>query len=428
LAPKDSIPSSEKSASRPLRIAFISTMPPDRGNLAEYGGHFSRALSQCDGVERVDVLANIVPNAPEHESIAPGLNVRRVWRLNSSWSIRNIVRHAQSLQPDIVHLNAGIRTWGRSKSASLFGAELPMRLRQAGLHVVTTLHTIGDTVRLDQLNIGPLTRWGMHLASWLYLKSHAVTVTLVSMQHALEDRFGASNVAHIPHGTYGARVNQVPFVQQPRILTFGFWGAFKDADLLISAVQTLRREGLPAELVLGGGAHPYFPEIYHRLVQRYQALPFVRFTGYLPEHELTELFTSVSVVVLPYRTNAGASGVLNLCRSYGRPVIISNEPGLLEQLRHEGGSGLVFDNQASLVDALKQVLTQPELQQKMGEANLRVAHQMNIATQANEVVKLLRRVCAEGQLNTPSTERPSHTLASSPHIIDKATLVSSAGC
>ena len=373
----------------PLHVVVVSTYPPDRGNLAEYGFHVSHALSTAEGVARVTVIANRVAGAPETEVVSPTLTVRRRWSLDEPTSFVAIATEATALNADVVYVNAGIRTWGKSRRASIAGAAVPLGLRMAGHKVVTTLHTIGDTVRLDRMGVGKATQLGMRVASHLYLRSNLVTVTMPSMQAALQ-AMGSDNVAHLSHGTWGAKVTSPPVIATPRILSFGFWGAFKDADLLVESTRQLRESGVPAELVLGGGAHPYFPEIYRELVARYSSSPFVKFTGYVPEAELSKLFTSVSVVVLPYRTNAGASGVLNLCRSYGRPVVLSNEAALLEQLRFEGGSALVFDDQPSLVDSLRQVLTDEKLAASMGESNLAVARRVTLETQAHKLARIFR--------------------------------------
>lgn len=370
-----------------LKIAFITTFPPDRGNLAEYGAYISRAMAQNADVERVEVLANRLPAETNITELGPKLLVRRCWQQNDPVSVSALVNVCHELAPDLVHINCGIRTWGVSRRANLAGAALPSLLRARRLKVASTLHTIGDTVRLDQHGVDRVTRMGISMASWMYLQSNLVTVTLESMRRVLHDRFKARNVVHVSHGTYGARVEAPPMPDRPRILTFGFWGAFKDADLLVHATESLRARGLDVELVLGGGAHPYFPEIYDRLRQKYGTLPFVRMTGYVPEENLHELFTSASVVVLPYRTNAGASGVLNLCRSYGRPVVVSNEPGLLEQLGVEGGRALVFDTNESLVEHLHHLLSDVGLQREMGQANLDVARRMTIETQADLFIK-----------------------------------------
>jgi glycosyltransferase involved in cell wall biosynthesis len=364
-----------------LHVVVVSTFPPDRGNLAEYGWHMSRALATAPGIARVTVLANEVASAPEAETI-DGIEVRRVWRLNEPLTFLNIGRWARRSGADVAWVNAGIRTWGKSRRASAAGASVPGALRLLGVPVVTTLHTIGDTVALDRMGVGRVTQAGMRVASYAYLQSNVVTVTMPSMQAALIDTMGARNVAHVAHGTWGARVAHPPDPERLRILSFGFWGAFKDADLLAEATAELRTSGIDVELVLGGGPHPYFPEIYQRLVDRHAKDTHVRFTGYVPENELADLFRSVSLVVLPYRTNAGASGVLNLCRSFGLPTAISNEPALLEQLRFEGGSALVFEDHDSLIDALKRLLNDAKLRRQMGEANLAVARRVTIESQA----------------------------------------------
>lgn len=371
----------------PLHIVVVTTYPPDRGNLAEYGFHVSEALAAAHGVGKVTVIANQVAGAPDDEVVNPRLSIRRRWVLDEPASFFAIAREAAKLKADVVYVNAGIRTWGKSRVASIAGAAVPLGLRAAGHKVVTTLHTIGDTVRLDRMGVGKVTQLGMRVASHLYLRSNLVTVTMPSMQTAL-CAMGGSNVAHLSHGTWGAKVASPPVVPTPRILSFGFWGAFKDADLLVESTRALRESGVPAELVLGGGPHPYFPEIYQELVHRYKSASFVKFTGYVPEAELSALFTSVSVVVLPYRTNAGASGVLNLCRSYGRPVVLSNEAALLEQLRFEGGSALVFDDQPSLVESLRRVLTDAKLAANMGEGNLAVARRVTLETQAQKLAHM----------------------------------------
>lgn len=369
-------------------VVFISTLPPDRGNLAEYGEYLLHGLAENPEIKHVHALANWVPGAAETETFGDKITIHRVWRLGSAWSLYRLPAFARSLSPDVVHINAGLRTWGVGRVANFVGAAVGARCRSFA-RVITTLHTIGDTVRLDQLEhgIGPITKLGIQAATRLYLRSHTVTVTLRSMQAALSNHYGADNVRHVPLGTFGVRVDEVPIAPM-RVLSFGFWGAYKDASTLVGAVKSLHDQGLPIELILGGGAHPYHPEIYANLKARYADLPFVKFTGYIPENELDGLFKSVACVVQPYRTNAGASAVLNLARSYGRPLVISADPGLLEQVHDEGGSALVFRTEAQLQDALRRVLTNDALQREMGEKNLAVARMMNISTQARKMTQL----------------------------------------
>ena len=402
---------------RPLKVAFITTLAPDRGNLAEYGGHLVRGLAASHEVQQIHVLANQVDNARAIEQLNDKIVVHRVWKINSTWSLLRLLWVVHKVHPDIVHINAGIRTWGASKLPCFVGAALCHLLHLVCPFTVVTLHTIGDTVRLDQMgtDIGFFTKLGIHFATHLYLAADLVTVTLASMQKTLQEKFAARNVVHVPHGTYGVRIHkpvqseaQSAAQKNPRILAFGFWGAFKDGGMLVKAVQALRERGVTAELVLGGGPHPYFPNLYYDLVNKYRDHPYIHFTGYVPEEEIHTVFEQAAVVVLPYKTNAGASGVLNLCRSYGRPVIVSKEDGLVEQLRYEGGSGLVFSSEEGLIEALALLLKNPDLQQKMGEANLAVAKKMTIETQALKIVQFYRLIGRKRKKPLPMPKPASH--------------------
>ena len=67
-----------------MRVAFITTYPPDRGNLAEYGQYLSEATSRDPRIEHIDVLANEIEGSPAIERVSDKITIRRVWRLGSA--------------------------------------------------------------------------------------------------------------------------------------------------------------------------------------------------------------------------------------------------------------------------------------------------------------------------------------------------------
>ena len=370
-----------------MHLVFISILPPDRHGVAEYGGHLVRALSTS--VERITVLANTAKGGLAREEWPNGVQVRRCWTLGKTLSIVRLLFTVLRLRPDVVHINCGIRTWGNGRVDNFAGAWLCPMLRLFGLRVVTTVHTVGETVQLDLIKdeVGFFTRLGIDLAQRMYLASHVMTVPLRSMQASLVKRYRAKNVVHVPLGCYGTRgpgVTSGGF----NVVTLGYWGAYKDPDVLVRAVRALRESGVPAMLTLAGGVHPYYPKTYGELVARYRDLDYVRFTGFVPDEDLDGVFGPATVVVLPYRTNAGASAVLNLARSYGKPVVISNEGALVEQHEDEGGAYEAFDSDASLVAALRKILSDEALQRTMGEANLAVAKAYSVEHLAPRFTRL----------------------------------------
>lgn len=376
---------------RPLRVVLISTLAPTRGNLVEFNTTLANALAASPEIGKLDILACRAEGAPAEERWSDTVTVRRVWDLNRSLSILALAFKARKLDPDVVHVSAAIRSWGEGRVASFAGAFLVLLLRLMTKRVVLTMHTVGNSVSLDRLamKLSLVTRLGMSLAERLYLTASLVVVTLDSIKQALERRFGVKNVVHVPFGSYGARVSTAS-PGGNRALAFGYWGPYKDPEMLISAAEELRAEGVDIELTLGGGPHPYAKETYAAIVERYRDSKFVRLTGYVPEAELPELFASATVIVLPYRTNAGCSGSIMWGRSHAKPLIISNDDALLEQVRDEGGECVVFDDKAGLKEALRRVLSDVELQRRMGERNLAVAKKLSLAVHFERVISLYR--------------------------------------
>lgn len=65
---------------------------------------------------------------------------------------------------------------------------------------------------------------------------------------------------------------------------------------------------------------------------------------------MAALFQNCSCVVLPY-TEASQSGVLSMAYYFGKPVIVSNLPGLREFVVHNK-TGYIFRSREELKDAL----------------------------------------------------------------------------
>ena len=54
---------------------------------------------------------------------------------------------------------------------------------------------------------------------------------------------------------------------------------------------------------------------------RFQDNPRIHFTGYVEEDEIAELFRTASVLVMPYSSATGASGVAHLACEFGVPIV-----------------------------------------------------------------------------------------------------------
>ena len=127
-------------------------------------------------------------------------------------------------------------------------------------------------------------------------------------------------------------------------------------DVLIDAWRT---SGLDAvgELVIGGSGPGRAT-----LEQRAAGLQHVRFAGFVPDAELSVLYRSAAVAVMPTRSGEGFGLMAAEALSCGTPVIASNDGALGEVVR-DGVDGLLVTagDAGALADALRRVHADAEL-------------------------------------------------------------------
>ena len=95
-------------------------------------------------------------------------------------------------------------------------------------------------------------------------------------------------------------------------MAFGKWGTYKTVDMLLTAYRKLLARGYDdVELVIAGTDSPNSKGYLAGIQQSCQDVPNVIFTGYVAEEDVEPLFTSSAVVVFPYTSTTGSSGVLH---------------------------------------------------------------------------------------------------------------------
>jgi glycosyltransferase involved in cell wall biosynthesis len=139
---------------------------------------------------------------------------------------------------------------------------------------------------------------------------------------------------HIPHGAY--EVDILPEGHCMELLMFASCAPFKGLEQLLAAFHDLQRHYPALRLTIAGGEHPRFPGYLDHMRQRYGEHPAISWLGFVPEHELREVFARAMLVVLPYTATTGSSGVLYRAAAWGRPIIASDLPELRATAEEEG--------------------------------------------------------------------------------------------
>jgi len=257
-----------------------------------------------------------------------------------------------------------------------------------GYYTHVTLHTVFERINLKDAGVSlpGLYRIAGQIATRLLLLAGDVSVLLPSFRSELINNYGVSpqRVHFRPHGTFKAE--QTTEVLQPDhterthaehvILAFGYWGTYKRVDLLLESMDEISRKVPNAVLVVAGTNHPSTPGYLESLQQRWQRRIPVRFLGYLPEEELPSLFRSASVLVLPYSSAAGTSGVVHQACQFGLPMVAAQIPEMMEMAEEEGIAIEFYapGDGHGLANHLIRLLSSDELRRNLSKQNLAAAH------------------------------------------------------
>ncbi len=395
-----------------MKICLVSSYPPNRGSLSEYSYKMLEELVKKREISSIIVLANEHEDAPAVEKEGK-ITVVRCWKSNSTLSIFNILAEVVKHRPSLVHFNLHLMSWGRTRINNFVGGMMPLAVKMLGYPVVVSLHNIGETIRLKEIKgISPsrLNMLGLRVVTKLLLSVDRVSVTLGHYVSILRERYRAENVVHIPHGSFDIKAKRT-YTGGKTILAFGHFSEYKNLPMLIEAFQEIREKDGEVRLIIAGASHPNFLGYIEDVKKRFREVPNITFTGYVPQDRLHDLFMSSTVVVLPYLTSTGCSGVFHLACGFAKPVVMSDLPDFRKMLEEEGivanktlhsslYDGLVNDpyksmygdavdpvdqvalvsvnEYGSLKNAVEELIYNEFLQRELGERNLNLARRYSL--------------------------------------------------
>ncbi len=381
-----------------MSIAIITTHPPGTGSLNEYAYHFVRSLRQKAEVREILLLTDDLPTGQSYESVQQHTGAFEVpvrvlpcWHFNAWRNPLRILAMVHKLKPDVVLFNLQFATFGDRKIAATLGLITPALLRLTGVPTVVLLHHLMEKINLASAGFGSrveqLIRFFGKIVTRLLLTTNLVAVTIPNYVELLEERYGADNVLLTPHGAFEelAQTPADPLSNERQvILTFGKFGTYKRVELLLEAfalLQAERKHGT-LELVIAGTDSPNAPGYLERMQQEYAALHHVSFTGYVPEERVANVFGHATLVVFPYTSTTGSSGVLHQAGEYGKAVVLPHIGDFVDVIADEGYIGRFFEpgSAHSLAQTIASLLDNPEECRAIGQHNYMAAHGLPISS------------------------------------------------
>lgn len=365
-----------------MKICLVTAFPPSRRGLNEYGYHIAREL-QRDPLLSLTILADYLEQPAEE---LEEFSVLRCWHYNKVSNPARLLSVLSDIRPNVVWFNLLFSTFGSSPIPAFFGLSIPALTRMWGIYTHVTLHHLMDNIDLRDAGVvhPRLYRWAGSVATRTLLMSNSISVLLPAYRRTLMEKYRGQNVHFRAHGILSARPEYPDFSRrgnpEHRIVAFGKWGTYKRLELLIEAFQIVVAQMPNLRLIVAGSNHPMTPGYVESVAQRFQDASNIEFTGYVPEDGIAELFSTASIMVMPYSSATGSSGVAHLACAFGVPIICADVADFREMAADED---LAIDfyqtgNAGSLALKLFELLQHSERQRQMAEQNFSAALRMTM--------------------------------------------------
>ncbi|PYX88614.1 MAG: group 1 glycosyl transferase [Acidobacteria bacterium] len=380
-----------------MKICLVTAFPPSKERLNEYGFHLAEQLRRKDYVS-LTVLAD---QTPEISGELPGFDIVRCWKFNSITTPWDLLKTILQIKPDVVWFNLVFSSFGDKPVPAFLGLCSALLLRLAGFYTHITLHHIIETLDLSRGTRFPgLYRFCGAVATRLLLCCNSISVLLPSYRKVLLENYRGRNIHLSKHGVF-APPPEFPDISkrghpEHRILAFGKWGTYKRLEVLIEAFTRLAQRLPNIKLVIAGSNHPATPGYIECVRDRWKDNPCMEFHGYLPEDKIADLFIDCSVLVLPYSSAGGPSGVAHQACEFAVPIVASDLPDFRD-MADAAQIAIEFfesENPGSLAETLERLLTDPARRIEMAEQNFAVALRMTMQEVVSSYVYSFSRALA----------------------------------
>ena len=372
-----------------MRVGIITTFPPGKGSLNEYAYHFVRHMRAKEEVEEIIIFADDLNNGEGEYQNEPAtadkcpLTVVPCWEFGRKRNSMRILRAVGQHKPDVILYNIQFASFGGDKVSGALGLLSPALATWNGIPTIVLLHNIMETVDLKSAGYaaGPIVE-GMirgfgNMFTRMILTADLVALTIPKYVEILTEKYDASNVVLAPHGSFEAE-KPAPSFDLPdgpmQIMSFGKFGTYKKIEPLVEAFEMLQNDSVnrrPLELVIAGTDSPNAKGYLAGVQEKYSHVANMRFTGYVEEEDVPIIFGDSTVVVFPYSSTTGSSGVLHQAGNYGKATVLPNIGDFAEVIMDEGYTGEFFkpEDPVSMAAAIAKILDDPGNREKIARQN-----------------------------------------------------------
>ncbi len=334
-----------------MRIAYIGDFINHGKSLQTIGTAVVILLSLLKDVDSIDVFCPEENKKTEKFELPKKVNLYKFYRYDNSVSVLRLLKiHWHNY--DAVIFNMLPTGFGDRTLPNAFALIIPIIsriiFRKRNIKVIyhnsiftNDIRKLGYNSALDRIR-----SFFLWIVERTLFKNVVTFVLLDLYRKKIDDTIGKNKV-RVLNGRYLEAITTLyinkgmdsELVETEKtdistVLMHGFWGPQKNIELGLMALRELKREGEKFRLVISGGINHHFPEYkrkFQDLIHSYSDV-IDEYLGPVSEKDIMKIFLEASLVVLPYNTPGGHSGVLEQAIFFEVPTIAIDFSEFREQM------------------------------------------------------------------------------------------------
>lgn len=357
-----------------MKVAYFGDILNHGNTLSTTGTAIVMLLNELESVSSIDVFCPEVDEVPEISFDIAKVDFKRFYKLNDPKSLLSLLL-VDWREYNLVVFNILPTVFGKSLLSSFIGMNLPFLIRSTyKARVGVIYHNSTFTNDYKKLGYGrardvikaPILRF----IEITMLKKVRTFFTLDLYCSTLKSRAPKSKISLFPLKWIEAVTtvylnkcqNKTDIVaakskiSSVRILLHGYWGPQKNLGLALEMLSNLKKKKLQFNLAISGEVNSKFEKYkikYSTLLDSYKEI-IDDLVGRVAEKDIFNLFTSTDLLILPYNTPGGHSGVLETAMFFQTDIIAFDFPEFREQAR--GYENILFCKESNFETVLRQYI------------------------------------------------------------------------
>lgn len=335
-----------------MRIAYVGDFINHGKSLQTIGTSIVILLSLLSDVDSIDVFCPEVNEKVEKFELPQKVKLYETYNYDGSISILRLLKiHWDNY--DVVIFNVLPTGFGNRTLPNAFALIVPITLsillRQRNIRVIYHNSIFTNDIRKLGYNssFDRIRSFFLGIVERTLFKNVITFVLLNLYKGRIDDSIGKNKV-HVLKAQYLESIttlylNKVMNAEHletgrsyvPKILMHGSWGPQKNIELGLSALKKQKEGGTKFSLVISGGFNHHFPEYekeFNELLDSYSSI-IDEYLGPVAEKDIMNIFLNANLLLLPYNTPGGHSGVLEQAGFFEVPTVAINFPEYEEQAK-----------------------------------------------------------------------------------------------